>query len=422
MQKSIIRMYGTTWCGDCKRAKTFFGEHRVPYEFIDIEDDADGLRFVEEVNDRKRIIPTIVFPDGSMLIEPSNAELAAKLGLKTRPNRTFYDLVIVGGGPAALTAALYAAREGIDTVVIERGALGGQAGITERLDNFPGFPEGIRGADFAERLVQQCRQFGVEILTASEVTDIGIDLDDRWVDLASGDRICGKALLLAPGSTYRRLNVPGEKDFIGAGVHFCATCDGPFYRGKDVLVVGGGNSAVEEGLFLTKFARQVTILTRAPYLTASKIAQDKALRSDQITILYETTILEFRGDKQLSSVVVRNNRTGETTQLYPSGVFVFIGLQPNTSFLAGKIELDEHGFILTDPTLQTNLPGVFAAGDARAGSTKQLVSAAGEGATTALMIRDYLKRLKVLPPRGQAPASEELSPSAPLAFPASAER
>ncbi len=319
-------MYGTTWCGDCKRAKTFFGEHRVQYEFIDIEDDADGLRFVEEINHGKRIIPTIVFPEGSVLVEPSNAELAAKLGLKARLTRSFYDLVIVGGGPAALTAALYAAREGMDTAVIERGALGGQAGITERLDNFPGFPEGIRGAAFVERLVQQCRQFGIETLTASEVTDIGIDLDDRWVDLASGDRICGKALLLAPGSTYRRLNVPGEEDCIGAGVHFCATCDGPFYRGKDVLVVGGGNSAIEEGLFLTRFARQVTIVTRSPYLTASKIAQDKALRSDRITIMYETTIVEFRGDKRLSSVVVRNIRTGETTQLHPSGVFVFVGL------------------------------------------------------------------------------------------------
>lgn len=406
MQRSLIRMYGTTWCGDCKRAKTFFGEHRVQYEFVDIEDNTDGLLLVEEANHGKRIIPTIVFPDGSVLVEPSNAELAAKLGLKARLTRSFYDLVIVGGGPAALTAALYTAREGIDSVVIERGALGGQAGITERLDNFPGFPEGIRGADFAERLVQQCRQFGVEILTASEVTDIGIDLDDRWVELESRDRICGKAVVLAPGSTYRRLNAPGEEDFLGAGVHFCATCDGPLYRGKDLLVVGGGNSAIEEGLFLTRFARQVTILTRSPHLTASKIAQDKALRSDRITILYERTIIEFRGDKRLSSVIVRNNRTGETEELHADGAFVFVGLRPNTSFLEGTINLDEQSFIVTDPTLQTSLPGVFAAGDARAGSTKQLVSAAGEGATAALMVREYLKRLKVLPQQKEVLGSE----------------
>lgn len=399
MADDVIRMYGAAWCTDCKRAKKFFGEHRVRYDFVDVDDNLDGLRAVEEANQGKRIIPTIFFPDGSKLVEPSNAELATKLGLLTRPDCPYYDLVIVGGGPASLTAALYAAREGIDTLVIERSGLGGQAGITERLDNYPGFPEGIGGAEFADRLVDQCHRFGVELLSATEVAAIGTDGDDRIVKLASGDEVRGRALLLAPGSTYRRLDVPGEEDFIGAGVHFCATCDGPFYRDRDVLVIGGGNSAVEEGIFLTKFARQVSIVTRATQLKASKVAQEKALSNPRITVEYESTVAEFRGDKRLSSVVLTNVRTGETREVRPAATFVFIGLQPNTAFLADTVKLDERGFIVTDAMLRTSLTGVYAAGDARAGSTKQLVSAAGEGATAALMIRHYLEEARILSPR-----------------------
>jgi len=357
------------------------------------------LRIVEDANQGKRIIPTIFFPDGSRLVEPTDAELATKLGLQTRPACPYYDLVILGGGPAALTAALYAAREGVDTLVVERSGLGGQAGVTERLDNYPGFPEGIGGGEFADRLVDQCRRFGVELLSATEVATIGADEGDRVVRLATGEEIRGRAVLLAPGSTYRRLEAPGEEDFIGAGVHFCATCDGPFYRDQDVMVVGGGNSAVEEGIFLTKFARQVTIVSRASQLKASKVVQDKALANPRIRVEYESTVAEFRGDKRLTSVVLKNTRTGETHEASPAAVFVFIGLRPNTGFLADTIELDERGFIVTDATLRTSLSGVYAAGDARAGSTKQLVSAAGEGATAALMIRHYLEEAKVLAAR-----------------------
>src|SRR5919112_2774545 len=256
-----MRMYGATWCSDCKRAKKFFGEQRVAYDFVDVETDAAGLRIVEETNKGKRIIPTILFPDGSILVEPSNAELAEKLALQTRPMASFYDLVIVGGGPTGLTAALYSAREGIETLVVERSGLGGQAGITERLDNFPGFPEGIGGAEFADRLTAQCRRFGVELLSAAEVVAVEVDGQYRVVRFADGGEVRASAVLVAPGSTYRRLGVPGEEDFIGAGVHFCATCDGPFYRDQDVLVVGGGNSAVEEAVFLARFASQVTIVT-----------------------------------------------------------------------------------------------------------------------------------------------------------------
>jgi thioredoxin reductase (NADPH) len=275
MSHTNITLYGTPWCSDCKRSKKFFGEQRIHYTFIDVDTNAEGLAFVEKVNDGKHIIPTIVFDDGSILIEPSNAELAAKLGLQTTAKCKFYDLIIVGSGPAGLTAGLYAAREGIDTLAIERAGVGGQAGITERLDNFPGFPEGISGAEFADRLRQQAERFGVEILSAQEVTSVGTDGAYRIVRTADGNEYRAWAVLLAAGSTYRRLGIPGEEDFIGAGVHFCATCDGAFYRDKPVLVIGGGNSAGEEGIFLTKFASHVTIATRGPQLSASKVVVEK---------------------------------------------------------------------------------------------------------------------------------------------------
>jgi thioredoxin reductase (NADPH) len=406
-----IRLYGATWCSDCKRAKKFFGEHRVAYDFIDVEVDAEGLRIVEETNKGKRIIPTIFFSDGSILVEPSNAELAEKLGLQTRAKAPFYDLVIVGGGPTGLTAALYSAREGIETLVVERSGLGGQAGITERLDNFPGFPEGIGGAEFADRLTAQCRRFGVELLSAAEVVAVEADGQYRIVRFADGNEVRAYAVLVAPGSTYRRLGVPGEEDFIGAGVHFCATCDGPFYRDQPVLVIGGGNSAVEEAVFLARFASQVTIITNGPALTASKVAQEKVLSHPKIAVRFLTEVVEFRGNGHLSEVIVHNLGSGETETLRPGGVFVFVGLQPNTGFLASTLMLTEAGFIPTTPTLETTVSGVFAAGDARAGSTKQLVSAAGEGATAALMIRHYLQTIgaQTMPDEARSSMAEPMA-------------
>lgn len=388
-----IRMYGTLWCSDCKRAKQFFGEQRVAYEFIDIDSDAEGLAFVEQANNGKHIIPVIVFADGSTLVEPSNAELAAKLGLQTTAQRHFYDLIVVGSGPAGLTAALYAAREGIETLVIERGGIGGQAGVTERLDNFPGFPEGIGGAEFAERLRVQAERFGVEILPAQEVVSVGADADYRWVRTADHVEYHAWAVLLALGSTYRRLGIPGEDDFIGAGVHFCATCDGAFYRGRDVLVIGGGNSAGEESLFLTKFARSVTIANRGPALSASKVIAEKVQRHPNIEVLTNVQATAFRGDGRLEEVVLQNTKTGETMERRPAGVFVFIGLSPNSDLVRGVVDLDASGFIRTNDALMTSVAGIFAAGDVRVGSTKQAAAAAGEGAAVALAIRRYLEPL-----------------------------
>ena len=392
MSHTGITMYGTLWCSDCKRTKKFFGEQRVHYEFVDVDEDPAGLAVVERVNNGKHIIPTLVFGDGSTLVEPSNAELARKLGLQTVARNKFYDLIVVGSGPAGLTAALYAAREGIETLVIERGGVGGQAGVTERLDNFPGFPEGVSGAEFAERLRRQAERFGVEILSAQDVTAVGVDGDYRVVRTADGGEYRSWALLLAPGSTYRRLEIPGEEDFIGAGVHFCATCDGPFYRGKDVLVVGGGNSAGEEAIFLTKFCRRVTIATRDARLSASKVVAEKVAENPQIDLLTHTTPAAFKGDGRLRSVELRDTRTDDRHEISPAAVFVFIGLTPNTGIVQGVVDLDERGFIVTDPTLQTSVAGIFAAGDCRAGSTKQAASAAGEGAAVALAIRRYVEQ------------------------------
>jgi thioredoxin reductase (NADPH) len=388
-----ITVYGTSWCGDCKRAKQFFGEQRIHYHFVDVDADADGLAYVEEVNGGKRIIPVILFGDGSTLVEPSNAELAAKLGIKTSASRSFYDLIVVGSGPAGLTAALYAAREGIETLVIERAGVGGQAGITERLDNFPGFPEGVTGAEFAERLRAQAERFGVEILSAQEVVGMSADGSYRRVRTADGSEYGSYAVLLCLGSTYRRLGVPGEEDFIGAGVHFCATCDGPFYRGEDVMVIGGGNSAGEEALFLTKFARKVTIATRDHELTASKVVAEKVAESQAIEVLTDVSTVELRGDGHLETVVLDDTASGGRLELHPAGVFVFIGLSPNTGVVRGLVGMDEGGFVVTDAGMQTSCPGLFAAGDCRAGSTKQAASAAGEGAAAAIAIRRYLEPL-----------------------------
>ncbi|MDP9181014.1 MAG: thioredoxin-disulfide reductase [Chloroflexota bacterium] len=391
MAHTNIKLYGTPWCGDCKMTKKFFGEQRIHYDFIDVEMDKEGLAFVEKVNNGKQIIPTLVFEDGSTLVEPSNAELAAKLGLQTAAKNTFYDLIVIGSGPAGLTAALYAAREGIDTLVIERGGVGGQAGITERLDNFPGFPEGISGSEFADRLRQQAERFGVEILQAQEVTEVSLDDEYRCVKTSDGKEYSCWAVLLALGSTYRRLEIPGEDDFIGAGVHFCATCDGPFYRDKEVLVVGGGNSAGEESIFLTKFASKVTIVTRDPDLTASQIVAEKVRESPQIEVITNTSPAEFKGKNRLETVVLKNAQTGELSEMPVAGVFVFIGLTPNTGLVKGMVEMDKWGFLLTGAALQTSVPGLFAAGDCRGGSTKQAASAAGEGAAAALGIRRFLQ-------------------------------
>ena len=391
MSDANIKVYGAPWCPDCRRAKQFLGEQRVPYDWIDIDKDEEGRKYVQQANDGKQIIPTIVFEDGSILVEPTNSELAAKLGISPRAQRQFYDLIVIGGGPAGLTAALYAAREGKDTLVIERSGVGGQAGVTDRIDNYPGFPTGVKGSELADNIRAQVERFGVEILQAQAVSHIMAQGDYRLVATETGDEYCSKALILAPGTTYRRLGVPGEEDLIGAGIHYRATCDGPFYKGQEMVVVGGGNSGIEEGLFLTQFGTKITVLEVREQLGASQILQEKAASSPKMEVRLQTAVQEFKGNGHLESVVIKDLKTGEVEELRPGGVFVFIGLDPNTEFAEGVVDRDKWGFIKTSDTLETNVAGVFAAGDARAGSTKQLTSAVGEGTTAALMVRQYLE-------------------------------
>ena len=411
MDNVDITVYGAHWCPDCRRSKQFLGEHQIPYNWIDIEEDLEGEKFVIEKNEGKRIIPTIVFSDESFLVEPTNAELAQKLGLKTKASRNHYDLIILGGGPAGLTAALYTAREAIDTLVIERAAFGGQAAGTEKLDNMPGFPEGVAGIEFSQRLRQQSERFGVELLQAQEVTKLYRHDNYHCVQTNDASKYSANALLIATGSRYKRLNVPGESDYLGAGVHFCATCDGPFYKGKQVAVIGGGNSATEESLLLTKFASQVTLLVRSDKFRASAVIQQKVLSHPKIKVRWNTEVKEFIGkDSKLTELRLSNNQSGVQENLHTNGAFIFIGLDPNTGFLEGsRILLNQWGFVITghallhgdhrpkgfenrDPyLLETSVPGIFAAGDVRDSSTKQVVSAAGEGSTAALLIREYLK-------------------------------
>lgn len=394
-EHEAIVVYGTTWCPDCKQAKQFLGDQRIHYHWVDIERDPEAMTYVEQVNRGKRIIPTIVFTDGSILVEPSNADLAEKLDIRTQAERTFYDVVIIGAGPAGLTAAIYAAREGLDTLVIEKGAPGGQAGITQIIENYPGFDEGIAGEEFARRLANQAQRFGTELLQAQEVTMLRANARYREVLVADGTCYAGSAVLIATGARYRRMNVPGEAELIGVNVHFCATCDGAFYQGKDVLVIGGGNSAFEEGLFLTKFASHVTIAAHGPEFKASTILQEAVAKRDDMTTITDHSVQEFvvADDGKLAAVMVLDNTSGPVKEWHPDGVFVFIGVEPNSGFLPPEIERDRRGFVVTDMMMQTSLKGFFAAGDVRAGATAQAASAAGEGAAVALMMRDYLRML-----------------------------
>lgn len=388
-------VYGAPWCPDCRRSKAFLSEQRIPFTFIDLEEHPEENETVERYNEGKRIIPTIVFPDGSHVAEPTDEELASRLGLSRDAAMTSYDLVIVGGGPTGLTTAIYAARENLRTVVIERSALGGQAGVTERLDNYPGFPDGIAGAELASRFVQQAQRYGVELLPAVSVASIETEDGRSIVTTSTGQELHAAAVLVATGSTYRRTGADGEDDLIGAGIHFCATCDGPFYRGADeVVVIGGGNSGFEEGLFLTQFAEHVTIVVRTEPI-ASRLLQDKVEAHPRMTVLTGTETVAFVADEhgKLSSLTLRGPDGVETA--HPArAAFVFVGLDPNTGWLDGALELDDRGFLVCDRMMQTSTRGVFAAGDVRSGSTKQLASAVGEGAAAALQIRAHIEELR----------------------------
>ena len=334
----------------------------------------------------------MVYPDGTHEVNPSNEALGRRIGLTLEADRSAYDLVIAGGGPAGLAAAIYAAREGIDSIVVDASALGGQAGISDRIDNYPGFPEGISGGELADRFVAQARHYGVELVSAVSVRAVERDHDDLVTSLSTGQQLTSHAVIVATGSTYRRLNVPGEDNLIGAGVHFCATCDGPFYKGADeVVVIGGGNSALEEGLHLSEFAKKVRVLARHD-LTASPVLQERVRSDPQFDIRTGVDIVELEGGRgRFAAVVARDRDSQEVLRFPAAAAFVFIGLKPNSAFLGEDVTHDAGGFLVTSPTMETSMSGVFAAGDVRSGSTKQLGSAVGDGIAALLMTRRYLE-------------------------------
>lgn len=307
-----------------------------------------------------------------------------------------HDVVAIGAGPAALSAAIYTTREDLDTVLFERGVVGGLAAVTDWVDNYPGFPEGLQGLDLAENLRKQAERFGA-VIELGEVSNIVDEGKYKRLTTTSGD-VLAKAVLIATGSDYKKVGVPGEQEYYARGVHYCATCDGAFYRDKRLVVVGGGNSAVQEAMFLTRFASHIDLLVRSDHFRASEVLQhDLEKHKDKITVHFSTTTDEIVGeDGKVTKVIGTDKVKGEKVEFPTDGVFVFVGLKPNTEFLQNVhgIELDDIGFVKSNARLETGIPGVFVAGDARSGATMQIATATGEGASAALYMREYLDELK----------------------------
>jgi thioredoxin reductase (NADPH) len=376
-------IYGASWCPDCSRVKQWFGEHHLDYVWVDVDRDQKAADYVMSINGGNRVIPTIKLGNGQVFTNPSNNDLARELGVAENKDTSYHDLVIVGAGPTGLSAAIYTTREDISTLLVEKAAVGGLASITDKIDNYPGFPDGIGGLELATQMEAQAKRFGATFDVGVGVTSIADEGQYKRVETTEGTRMA-KAVLIATGSSYRQLGVPGEKELIGRGVHYCATCDGPFYRDKRIVVVGGGNSAMQESLFLTKFSKDIVLLVRGTQL--------KVLSTPGIQVQFDVQTTEIVGHEgKVQAVEGIHKDTGKTVRFETDGVFVFIGLDPNTAWVKGSVELDQYGFVVTDRTFATSMPGVYAAGDVRSGATWQIASAVGEGVTAALMIREHLK-------------------------------
>lgn len=305
-----------------------------------------------------------------------------------------YEVVMIGAGPAALSAAIYTTREDIETVLFEKGVPGGLAAITDWVDNYPGFPQGIQGLELATNLQQQAERFGATI-EFGEVLSVKDEGEYKRLETTDGT-ILAKAILIATGSDYKKIGVPGEQEYYARGVHYCATCDGAFYRDKKIVVVGGGNSAVQEALFLTRFATHIDLLVRSEIRASDVLKKELEKNKDKITVHLNTTTDEIVGeDNKVVKVIGTSKDSGKSVEFHTDGVFIFVGLDPNSKFLEGSgVELDDVGLIKTNERLETAVSGIFAAGDIRSGATMQIASASGEGATAALMIREYLEGRK----------------------------
>jgi len=306
-----------------------------------------------------------------------------------------YDVIIIGGGPSGLSAGIYASRARLKTLIIEKTGCGGQIAITDHLENYPGFEEGINGFELAVKMEKQARTFGCEI-TYGEVISIETSDKTKKIILSDNTEYSTKTIIIASGANFKKLNVSGEKEFIGKGVSYCATCDGPFFRNKEIAVIGGGDSALQEALYLTKFVTKVNLIHRRDAFRAAKILQEKVFNEPKINIIYNTVVEQILGQDTVEQIKLKNVKTGNITQLAVNGIFVFVGWLPNTSFLKQtQIKLKETGYILTDDNMKTSQEGVFACGDVRYKVLRQVVTAAGDGATAAISAQHYLEKRRL---------------------------
>ncbi|HTS02686.1 MAG TPA: FAD-dependent oxidoreductase [Thermoanaerobaculia bacterium] len=406
-----IRVAGARSSPRSYAVKEFLSSNHVPYQWIDVDQDPPTRELIRTSGDAARL-PVVFFPDGTRLVAPTNRDLAEKVGMQTRALLPFYDLAIVGGGPAGLAAAVYGASEGLRTVLIEQSAPGGQAGTSSKIENYLGFPSGVSGADLARRATAQARRFGAEVI-AQEAVALRLEDPFRVVRLADGTDLSCKAVVLATGVSVRMLEVPGVESLLGIGVYYgAAMTEAATYRAQDVCIVGAGNSAGQGALFFSRYARRVTMLVRGTSLAASmsRYLVDRIAVTPNIEVVAGAEVVAVCGTGRLEKVVVRRAPGEERTELEAAAMFIFIGARPRTEMLAGLLELDEKGYVKTghdlssegrrprgwtldrDPfAFETSVPGIFAAGDVRAGSSKRVAAAVGEGSGTVGVVHTYLE-------------------------------
>ena len=407
-----VRVAGTLWSLSSHQVKDFLTRHQIPYQWLDIEKDSIARKLVEGVTAETKL-PVIFFPDGKILIEPDLKELADKVGLQTRAELPFYDIVIIGSGPAGLASAVYAGSEGYKCLVIEKAAPGGQAGSSPKIENYLGFPSGISGDDLTRRAVSQAKRFGVEILSAQEANQIEVKDAYRIVKLNDGTEISCHAVLIATGASFHTLTMPGADARTGAGIYYgAAYTEAMNYVDKDVFVVGGANSAAQGALYLSRFARKVTVLIRGSEATASKYLVDALNANVKIEMLLNTDLVEVKGSNTLEQIVIENTKRDEVRTCDAVAMFVFIGVQPQSKIVSGLVMCSGKGYIFTGPDLmidkktpqgwtlerdpfllETSTPGIFAAGDVRYGTNHRVASAVGEGAIAFALMKEYLKTL-----------------------------
>lgn len=384
-----IVLYGADWCGDCRRAKRFLNDNEINFVFIDVDQNTEAASYVEKVNNGKRIIPTILINE-KVYTNPDNPTLRAALSLNQVSQKRIYDVIIIGAGAAGLTTSIYAQRDKFDTIILEKKNIGGNAFITKTIENYPGF-KSVSGPDLMEKMAEQAIVLGAEIKTGIEVLEVE-KLNRHFTVSTNDGEIFGKSIVIASGSTYKTLGVDGESELIGSGVHFCATCDGAFYRNKKVIVVGGGNSALEEGMFLAGFCEHVTIVHRSEQFSATDTYVEKIKQFSNINTYLNTKIEAFIKNENgtFKGIKVSNKSTKDEQEIIADGVFVFIGLKPNTNAFSGLLNISSTGHLLTKGLNQTNVPGIFAAGDCRHGAIAQVAAATGEGVVASYGVRDYL--------------------------------